>query len=63
MNTIGEKMKAIEKSDFLSIDLAWEAHKIRNSIAHIGSNFELNEREAKRAIALFETVFREFQII
>jgi hypothetical protein len=56
-------MKSIEKSDFNSIDMAWEAHKIRNSIAHEGSDFLLNQREAKRVIGLYEIVFREFRYI
>lgn len=62
-DTMGEKMKAIEKSDFTTIDNAWEAHKIRNQIAHEGSDYILTQREAKRIIALYQTVFEEFQII
>lgn len=61
--TLGEKLKGIEKSDFNTIDNAWEAHKIRNQIAHEGSDFNLTKREAKRAIALFESVFKEFRYI
>jgi hypothetical protein len=61
--SIGEMLKGVEESDFLTLDAAWEAHKTRNRIAHSGSEFPLNEREAKRVVALFETVFREFKII
>ena len=61
--SIGEKLKAIETSDFTSIEEAWEAHKIRNAIAHDGSEFIINEREAKRVIGLYELVFREFEYI
>ncbi|HEY4528377.1 MAG TPA: hypothetical protein VJJ48_00920 [Candidatus Paceibacterota bacterium] len=60
---VGEMLKRVEPSDFLTLDAAWEAHKVRNRIAHSGSDFELNEREAKRVVVLFESVFREFQII
>ncbi len=60
---VGEMLKGIEPSDFLTLDAAWEAHKIRNRIAHSGSDFDLTEREAKRVITLFESVFKEFQII
>lgn len=62
-DTIGDKLKAVEKSDFLTIDNAWEAHKVRNQIAHEGSDFLLSQREAKRVIELYRTVFEEFQII
>lgn len=58
--TIGEKLKSVEKSDFTTLDLAWEAHKIRNSIAHEGTDFLLNQREAKRVIDLYREVFEEF---
>jgi hypothetical protein len=61
--TIGDKLKKIEKSDFTSLDLAWEAHKIRNQVAHEGSEFLLSEREAKRVISLYEEVFKEFRFI
>lgn len=60
---IGEKLKAVEKSDFTTVDMAWEAHKVRNQIAHEGSDFLLNEREAKRIISLFEAVFKEFRFV
>jgi hypothetical protein len=59
-DTIGDKLKGVDKSDFLTLDLAWEAHKVRNQIAHQGSDFQLNDREAKRIIELYKKVFEEF---
>jgi hypothetical protein len=61
--TIGEKMKVVEKSDFNTIDNAWEAHKIRNEIAHEGGDYVLTQHEARRVIALYQSVFEEFQIL
>jgi hypothetical protein len=61
--TLGEKMKSIEPSDFTTLDSAWNAHKVRNRIAHDGGDFVLTQREAKRVINLFAAVFREFQYI
>lgn len=61
--SLGERMKTIEKSDFTSIDEAWEAHKVRNRIAHSGSDYILTQREARRIIGLYEQVFREFEYI
>jgi len=61
--SLGERLKAVEKSDFLTIDYAWEAHKIRNQIAHQGADFDLTSRETKRVVTLYEAVFKEFQII
>jgi hypothetical protein len=62
-DSIGDMLKAVEKSDFLTIEAAWEAHKVRNQVAHQGGDFNLNERDAKRVISLFESVFKEFKII
>lgn len=60
---VGEKLKSVDPTDMLTLDKAWEAHKIRNRIAHSGQDFELSERETKRVIKLFEEVFREFGVI
>lgn len=57
---IGEMLKT---ASFKTIDLAWDAHKLRNRVAHEGSNFELTEREAKRAFMLYESVLRELKVI
>lgn len=62
-DTIGEKLKAVEKSDFTTVESAWEAHKARNNIAHEGEGFLLNQREVARIIFLYEAVFKEFSLI
>ncbi len=62
-DTMGEKLKAVEQSDFTTIEQAWEAHKARNNIAHEGEGFLLNQRETHRIISLYEAVFKEFEII
>lgn len=62
-DSLGERLKGIEQSDFTSIDQAWEAHKVRNQIAHAGSDFILTQREARRIIGLYRQVFQEFQYI
>ncbi len=60
---LGEKLKMIEPADFNSLDSAWEAHKVRNRIAHEGSDFVLSKEEAERTIGLYEEVFSEFNYI
>jgi len=61
-DNLGERLKNVEPSDFTTLQSAWEAHKVRNRIAH-ESGYILTRREARRAIALFEEVFREFGYI
>lgn len=61
--TMADKMKQVERASFNTIDVAWEAHKVRNDIAHEGSNRLLNAREVRRVIGLYERVFKEFKYI
>ena len=61
-DNMGEKMKNIERGDFQTIDEAWQAHKMRNRIAH-ESNFHLSQRDARLAINSYEKVFQEFDFI
>lgn len=60
---VGEKLQQVERSDFATLQDAWEAHKVRNQIAHEGSAFDLSPTLAQRTIARYEAVFREFGAI
>lgn len=60
--SLGERLKNIEPSDFMTLNEAWEAHKVRNRIAH-ESAYTPSENEARRAIANYARVFEEFKII
>ncbi len=60
---LGERLKQFDKNNFTTLDKAWEAHKIRNAIAHQGVNFMISQREARRIIELYESVFREFNYV
>lgn len=60
--SLGEKLKGVEQSDFTTLNNAWEAHKVRNMIAHEAS-YQLSEREARRVVDLYRTVFEEFHYI
>ncbi len=59
-DTIGEKLKKVDRSKMASLDNAWSAHKVRNEIAHKGSAFQLSNHLAYRTIKQYESVFREF---
>ncbi len=60
---VGEKLKAAEPENFETLQDAWEAHKVRNQIAHEGSAFNLSEELAHRTIARYGAVFRELKAI
>lgn len=61
--SIGEQLKSANPERFKTLQDVWEAHRVRNQIAHEGSAFSLSERETKRVIGLYERTFREFDFI
>lgn len=61
--TIAEKMKQVPRTQFNSIDDAWEAHKVRNRVAHEGIEYHIDEREKNHVINLYQRVFKEFGYI
>lgn len=61
--SLGEKLKSVNKDNFRNLNLAWEAHAVRNKIAHEGSEFAIGSKEANRVVALYETIFRDYDYI
>jgi len=61
--TLGERLKSMNLNEFRSLQMAWDAHKARNTIAHEGLDHQLNKHEAQRIINLYKQVFSEFQYI
>lgn len=61
--SIGEKLKSVNTNSFTTVQDAWEAHKVRNEIAHAGSDFVLTKKVAQETLVRFERVFREFDVI
>jgi hypothetical protein len=61
--SIGDKLKTANPNHFHTLNDAWEAHKVRNDIAHRGSEYELSDHVAYRTINHYENVFREFNEI
>ncbi len=60
---LGEKLHGAQIGDFVSLNEAWEAHKVRNKVAHQGADLNLPKREVVRVLGMFEKVFREFNYI
>ena len=60
---VGEKLRQVERSDMNTLNDAWEAHRVRNQVAHEGSAFDLSQTLTQRTIARYEAVFREFGVI
>ncbi len=60
---LGEKLKSANQETFRPLSAAWEAHTVRNKIAHEGLGYDISQHEAKRIVALYEQIFREFGYI
>ncbi|OGN09142.1 MAG: hypothetical protein A2998_00975 [Candidatus Staskawiczbacteria bacterium RIFCSPLOWO2_01_FULL_37_25b] len=61
-DTMGERLTNIERGQLLSLDGLWEAHKIRNKLAHDVDYF-LRYAEARRAITLYEAALKELDAL
>ena len=62
VETMGERLMGIDKTKLLTIDGIWEAHKIRNRLAH-DTNYFLRHAEAVRAIKLYEATLKELEVL
>lgn len=62
LNT-GEKMQRLPENAFVTVPVAWEAHRMRNFVSQGSSNFVLTQREAFRIMKLYEQVFEEFRFL
>jgi hypothetical protein len=61
--TLGEQLKNANPQQFTTINFAWEAHKMRNAIAHLGEAFPLTARDVNTTINNYQRVFEEFDYI
>lgn len=62
--SLGEKLKAMDASGFASYQDAWEAHKVRNQIAHEGAaTMDFSKKMARDTLLKFEKVFKELKYI
>ena len=62
-DTLGDKLKQITPDKLPSINIAWEAHKVRNRIAHDGADYILTMPESRRVLSYYEIVFRDLDVI
>jgi preprotein translocase subunit SecG len=60
---LGERLKNANNRVMPTVQSAWEAHKVRNRIAHEGANFSLSEREAQLVKKHYEFIFSDAGII
>jgi len=59
---LGERLKLVEKGDIIHLDELWEAHKVRNKIAH-EADYKLSQEGAMEALTNYGKVLRELKYI
>ncbi len=57
--SVAERLKQVGPEFKDSVGYAWEAHKVRNKVAH-QAEYVLSEREARQTISMYERFFSSF---
>jgi hypothetical protein len=60
--SLGERLRSISPTQLESLDDAWQAHKVRNQIAHGGADFILTHKLAQDTIKQYRIVFHELGV-
>jgi hypothetical protein len=60
--TIGDRLKNVRPNQIPNLDQLWQAHRVRNDIAH-QPTFALKRDLAEKTLAIYEETFRQFELI
>ena len=60
--TFGDRLKKIKSSQIPDIELIWQAHKLRNEIAH-EKDFKLKRDLAEKTLGVYEKALHELKIL
>lgn len=61
-NALSDRLKKIKSSDLPDIELIWQAHKLRNQIAH-ENDFKLKRDLAERTLGVYEATLKELKVL
>lgn len=59
---LGDILKELDDSKLPNLQEVWEAHKLRNRLAH-ETDFRLSRDTAERALAIYEQTFRDLGLL
>lgn len=62
-DTLSELLEEARNNGYRNVQNAWDAHLIRNKIAHEGQNFPITQIEGRRVIKLYQNMFEELEVI
>jgi hypothetical protein len=61
-NNLGDRLKNLKKSDVPNLDQIWQAHKLRNQIAH-EAGFTLRRDLAERTLGIYEEALHNLGVL
>jgi hypothetical protein len=62
-STVSELLEGAKGSGYRSIQDAWDAHLVRNKIAHEGTDFPISQIEGRRVIKMYQNFFEELGVV
>lgn len=61
--TVSDLLDGAKESGYRFIQDAWDAHIVRNKIAHEGTDYPLSQIEARKTLKMFENFFEEIGVL
>lgn len=62
-SSLSELLNSAKSNGYRNIQDAWDAHIIRNKIAHEGSDYPLTQVEGRRVLKMYQNFFEELDVI
>lgn len=62
-DSMSELLEEAKLNGYMGVQGAWDAHMIRNRIAHEGQAFPLTQVEGRRVIKLYQNIFEYLEVI
>ena len=62
-DTVAELLEEARSDGYAHIQDAWDAHLVRNQIAHQGSEYPLSQIEARRTMKMYQNFFEELGVV
>lgn len=61
-NNLGDRLKNLKQTDIPNLEQVWQAHKLRNQIAH-EANFTLKRDLAERTLGIYEQALHNLGVL
>ncbi len=59
---MGERLRQFEEHELASVNLVWEAHRLRNAIVH-EPTIQITQEQAAQAVSNYEAALKELEYL